>query len=72
MSTPKSEFLKVILDRGYLHQCTDWDALDALAAKQPVTAYIGFDATADSLHVGTWCRSCCCAACSRPATGRSR
>jgi tyrosyl-tRNA synthetase len=52
MSTPKSEFLKVILDRGYLHQCTDWDALDALAAKQPVTAYVGFDATADSLHVG--------------------
>ena len=52
MSTPKSEFLKVIQDRGYLHQCTDWDALDALAAKQPVTAYVGFDATADSLHVG--------------------
>jgi tyrosyl-tRNA synthetase len=52
MSTPKSEFLKVIQERGYLHQCTDWEALDALAAKQPVTAYVGFDATADSLHVG--------------------
>jgi tyrosyl-tRNA synthetase len=52
MSTPKSEFLKVILERGYLHQCTDWDALDALMAKQCVTAYIGFDATATSLHVG--------------------
>ena len=52
MSTPKSEFLKVILDRGYLHQCTDWEGLDALMAKQSVAAYIGFDATADSLHVG--------------------
>jgi tyrosyl-tRNA synthetase len=52
MSTPKSEFLKVILDRGYLHQCTDWDGLDALAAKGPITGYIGFDPTADSLHVG--------------------
>ncbi len=53
MSAPKSEFLKVILDRGYLHQCTDWEALDALMAKQSVAAYIGFDATADSLHVGS-------------------
>jgi len=52
MSAPKSEFLKVILERGYLHQCTDWEALDALMAKQPVAAYIGFDATATSLHVG--------------------
>jgi tyrosyl-tRNA synthetase len=51
-STPKSELLKVILERGYLHQCTDWDALDALAAKQAIAAYVGFDATADSLHVG--------------------
>src|SRR5262249_14295883 len=53
MSTPKSEFLKVIQDRGYLHQSTDWEGLDALMAKQSVTAYIGFDATADSLHVGS-------------------
>jgi tyrosyl-tRNA synthetase len=53
MSTPKSEFLKVILERGYLHQCTDWEALDALMAKQSVAAYVGFDATADSLHVGS-------------------
>ena len=53
MSAPKSEFLKVILDRGYLHQCTDWEALDALMAKQSIAAYIGFDATADSLHVGS-------------------
>jgi tyrosyl-tRNA synthetase len=53
MSPPKSEFLKVILERGYLHQCTDWEALDALMAKQSISAYIGFDATADSLHVGS-------------------
>src|SRR6185295_13250451 len=53
MSAPKSEFLKVILERGYLHQCTDWEALDGLMAKQPVAAYIGFDATANSLHVGS-------------------
>src|SRR5262245_35091598 len=53
MSAPKSEFLKVILERGYLHQCTDWEALDALMAKQSISAYLGFDATADSLHVGS-------------------
>jgi tyrosyl-tRNA synthetase len=53
MSAPKSEFLKVILDRGYLHQCTDWEALDALMAKQSIAAYIGFDPTADSLHIGS-------------------
>ncbi len=52
MSTPKSEFVKVIRERGYLHQCTDLDALDALAAKGPISGYIGFDATGDSLHVG--------------------
>jgi tyrosyl-tRNA synthetase len=53
MSAPKSEFLKVILERGYLHQCTDWETLDALAVKGPITGYIGFDPTADSLHVGS-------------------
>ena len=53
MPTPKSEFLKVILERGYLHQCTDWEGLDALAAEGPMTGYIGFDPTADSLHVGS-------------------
>jgi len=52
MPAPKSEFVKVILERGYLHQCTDLEALDALAAKQAITGYIGFDPTADSLHVG--------------------
>jgi tyrosyl-tRNA synthetase len=53
MFKPKSDFLRVILERGYLHQCTGLEELDALAAKGPITGYIGFDATADSLHVGS-------------------
>jgi tyrosyl-tRNA synthetase len=48
-----SDFLRSIVERGYLHQCTDLEALDARAAKETVVAYIGFDATADSLHVGS-------------------
>jgi tyrosyl-tRNA synthetase len=53
MTQLKSRFLKGIVDRGYLHQCTDLAGLDALAAERRITAYIGFDATADSLHVGS-------------------
>ena len=49
----RSEFLRTLVERGYLHQCTDLDALDAAAASRSVTGYIGFDATADSLHVGS-------------------
>ena len=49
----KSEFLREIVARGFMHQCTDLAELDALAARKVVTAYIGFDATADSLHVGS-------------------
>ncbi len=54
MSSPlfKSDFLRVLTERGYIHQCTDLDGLDAAAAAGPITAYIGFDATATSLHVG--------------------
>ncbi len=52
MFKPKSDFLRVIIERGYLHQCTALEELDALAAKGPIAGYIGFDATADSLHVG--------------------
>ena len=53
MTRHRSEFLKSIVDRGFVHQCTDTETLDTLAAESaPVTAYIGFDATADSLHVG--------------------
>ena len=50
----KSEFLKTIFNRGFIHQCTDKEALDDLLISQkPLTAYIGFDCTADSLHVGS-------------------
>lgn len=48
----KSEFLKEITQRGFLHQSTDLDGLDQQLVSGPVTAYIGFDCTADSLHVG--------------------
>ena len=51
---PKSDFLRTIMERGFFHQCTDLVGLDArLLAGTPVSAYIGFDATADSLHVGS-------------------
>lgn len=53
MSTYKSDFLNTLSTRGYIHQCSDITGLDALAAKGDVTAYIGFDCTAKSLHVGS-------------------
>ncbi|GBF25267.1 tyrosine--tRNA ligase [bacterium MnTg02] len=53
MSTFKSDFLRVLQDRGYIHQCTDESGLDALAGKKLIPAYIGFDCTAPSLHVGS-------------------
>ena len=53
MSDYQSDFVRTIVERGFLHQCTDLDALDALAAKKVVTAYIGFDCTAPSLHAGS-------------------
>jgi tyrosyl-tRNA synthetase len=53
MSTYKSEFLNVLATRGFIHQVSEPDALDALAAKGPITGYIGFDCTAPSLHVGS-------------------
>ncbi|MBP8931347.1 MAG: tyrosine--tRNA ligase [Paracoccus sp.] len=48
----KSEFLHVMTERGYLADCTDLQALDDALINGPVTAYIGYDATAASLHVG--------------------
>jgi tyrosyl-tRNA synthetase len=51
--TPKSDFVRVLQDRGYIHQATDLEALDTAAAEGVVSAYIGFDATASSLHVGS-------------------
>ncbi|MGD1876327.1 MAG: tyrosine--tRNA ligase [Kiloniellaceae bacterium] len=53
MTAPRSDFLRTLQDRGFIHQCTDLDALDARALEGRLTAYIGFDATADSLHVGS-------------------
>ena len=53
MTTTSSEFLKAVTERGFIHQCTDSPALDELASKGPIHAYIGFDATADSLHAGS-------------------
>ncbi len=53
MSKPQSAFLKAAIERGFMHQCTDLDGLDSLACSGAISAYIGFDATADSLHAGS-------------------
>jgi tyrosyl-tRNA synthetase len=53
MSTYKSDFLNVLASRGFIHQVSEPEALDALARSSTVTAYIGFDCTAPSLHVGS-------------------
>ena len=52
MSDYKSDFLRVLAERGYIHQVSDVAGLDALAAKQEVVCYVGYDCTAASLHVG--------------------
>jgi tyrosyl-tRNA synthetase len=49
---PKSDFLRVMFERGFVADCTDYQALDEALRKQVVPAYIGYDATAPSLHVG--------------------
>lgn len=51
--TPKSDFLKVLLERGYVHQCSDFAGLDALSEKGEVVCYVGYDCTAPSLHIGS-------------------
>ncbi len=53
MSQYKSDLLRLLDERGYIHQLTDAEGLDALAQRQVVPGYIGFDATAPSLHVGS-------------------
>jgi len=53
MSEYKSDLLRLLDERGYIHQMTDAAGLDSLASKQVVPGYIGFDATAPSLHVGS-------------------
>ena len=52
MSTYKSDFLHVLASRGFIHQISEPEALDARALNSTITAYIGFDCTAPSLHVG--------------------
>ncbi len=49
----RSSLLKLLDERGYIHQVTDAGGLDALAQKEVITGYVGFDATAPSLHVGS-------------------
>ncbi len=49
----KSTFLREMQERGYLNQCTDLDKLDSIISKKSISAYIGFDCTANSLHVGS-------------------
>jgi tyrosyl-tRNA synthetase len=53
MTSLKSDFLNILSSRGFIHQCSDLEGLDALAARKDVIAYIGFDCTAPSLHVGS-------------------
>ena len=53
MSTPRSTFLAAAIERGFVHQCTDLDALDERMSAGRVVAYVGYDCTADSLHVGS-------------------
>jgi tyrosyl-tRNA synthetase len=53
MSAYKSEFLNILAERGFIHQVSEPDALDALAKSGTITGYIGFDCTAGSLHVGS-------------------
>ncbi|AZN99412.1 tyrosine--tRNA ligase [Mesorhizobium sp. M9A.F.Ca.ET.002.03.1.2] len=52
MSAFKSDFLRVMSERGFIHQISDDAGLDQLFAKETVTAYVGYDATATSLHIG--------------------
>jgi tyrosyl-tRNA synthetase len=52
MTKFKSDFLSILDERGFIHQCSDFAGLDALAAKPSVIAYVGYDCTAPSLHIG--------------------
>ena len=53
MSTPRSTFLSTAIERGFIHQCTDFETLDQRLCDGSVTGYVGYDCTADSLHVGS-------------------
>jgi tyrosyl-tRNA synthetase len=54
MATYKSDFLNTLEARGFIHQCSDFAGLDALAAKGQAIGYVGYDCTAPSLHIGNF------------------
>jgi tyrosyl-tRNA synthetase len=54
MTAFKSDFLNILTERGFIHQCSDFDGLDALAASGEAIAYVGYDCTAPSLHIGNY------------------
>jgi len=54
MTAFKSDFLNVLQERGFIHQASDFEGLDALAARGEATAYVGYDCTAPSLHIGNF------------------
>jgi tyrosyl-tRNA synthetase len=54
MTAFKSDFLNILQERGFIHQCSDFEGLDALAAKGEAIAYVGYDCTARSLHIGNY------------------
>jgi tyrosyl-tRNA synthetase len=54
MAKYTSDFLNVLEERGFIHQCSDFAALDAVAAKGKAIAYVGYDCTAPSLHIGNF------------------
>jgi tyrosyl-tRNA synthetase len=53
VSAVKSDFLRIAIERGFVQDCTDKEGLDRALREGPVTAYVGYDCTADSLHVGS-------------------
>ncbi|HEY9456032.1 MAG TPA: tyrosine--tRNA ligase [Bradyrhizobium sp.] len=54
MTAFKSDFLNILQERGFIHQCSDFEGLDALAARGEAIAYVGYDCTAPSLHIGNY------------------
>ncbi len=52
MNAPKSEFLKVLTERGFIHQTSDFEGVDTAALENRLTTYVGYDCTGPSLHVG--------------------
>ena len=73
MSAYKSDFLNVLAERGFIHQVSEPEALDALAASSTITAYIGFDCTARfAARRIVAADHAAVTGCNRPAIGRSR